>query len=297
MRRAAVASAAASGHPDALTRVVELTVDPDPRVAAAAEAAARRLVADPPALSFRLLGGFELRRGSWRVEDSAWERRVATRLVRLLLCRGEAVTEDELFEAFWPERPATSARRGLQVAISSARLVLDPPGAGAGRLEAGERTYRLRLREGDSVDAFDFMFAADAALGAEPANRGAALAAAVALWGGEPLPEERYSDWAIPFRERLSDRYVEVLAALSDAHAAAGDTLAASDAARRMVEADPLNESAHARLIAAYARAGRRGHALRQFLACRRALVTGLGVEPGEEIAALHRRVLAGEPV
>jgi DNA-binding SARP family transcriptional activator len=47
----------------------------------------------------------------------------------------------------------------------------------------------------------------------------------------------------------------------------------------------------------AYARSGRRGHALRQFLACRRALVDGLGVEPAEETAALQRRILAGEPV
>lgn len=297
VRRAAVIAAGSSGHPDALVRVGELAGDPDARVAAAARAAGERLRVKPPPLSFRVLGGFELRRGSWRVEDSAWERRVAARLVRLLLCRGEAVPEDELFEAFWPDKPATSARRGLQVAISSARAVLDPPGAVPGRLEAGERTYRLRLRESDRVDAFDFMTAAYAALEAPAADRRTALSAAAALWGGEPLPEERYADWAIPFRERLSDTYVEVLAALSDAHAAGGDAAAAADAARRMVEADPLNEGAHARLIAAYARAGRRGHALRQFLACRRALVTGLGVEPGDEIAALHRRVLAGEAV
>ena len=88
-----------------------------------------------------------------------------------------------------------------------------------------------------------------------------------------------------------------MLAALSDEHAAAGDHLAAADAARRFVELDPLHEGAHRRLIAAYARAGRRGHALRQFLACRRALVGELGVEPDAETVALQRRVLAGEPV
>ena len=107
------------------------------------------------------------------------------------------------------------------------------------------------------------------ALQAPATERRAALAAAASLWGGEPLPQERYSDWAVAWRERLTDRYAEVLAALSDEHAAAGDHLAAADAARRFVELDPLHEGAHRRLIAAYARAGRRGHALRQFLACR----------------------------
>jgi DNA-binding SARP family transcriptional activator len=143
----------------------------------------------------------------------------------------------------------------------------------------------------------EFERAADAALAADAANRRSALRAAAALWGGEPLPEERYAEWAAPWRERLIDRYGEVLTALSDAHEQAEDRLSALEVARQLVELDPLNEAAHRRLIVAFARSGRRGHALRQFLACRRALVTELGVEPAEETAALQRRVLAGERV
>jgi DNA-binding SARP family transcriptional activator len=93
------------------------------------------------------------------------------------------------------------------------------------------------------------------------------------------------------------DQYADLLAALADAHADAGDHMAGARAARRLVDLDPLNEAAHRRLIAAYARTGRRGHALRQFLACRRALVAELGVEPGAETAELQRRVLAGDTV
>jgi DNA-binding SARP family transcriptional activator len=298
VRRAALVAAVAAGHPDGLDRLPELADDPAPDVAAAARAAAERLRRDPPALAIRLLGGFEVRRGGWVVDDTAWERRVAQRLVRLLLCRGdEAATEDDLFEAFWADKPASSARRGLQVAVSAARAVLDPPGAETSRLESVERSYRLNLREGDRVDAHEFERGAAAALAATGADRLAALASADALWAGEPLPEERYSDWAIPWRERLVDRYADLLAALVDAHAATGDHTASARAARHMVELDPLNEAAHRRLMAAYARTGRRGHALRQFLACRRALVAELGVEPGVETVELQRRVLAGDPV
>src|SRR6476660_5124526 len=63
VRRAALLAAVVAGHPDA-----------------------ERLRRDPPALAIRLLGGFEVRRGGWVVDDAAWERRVAQRLVRLLLC-------------------------------------------------------------------------------------------------------------------------------------------------------------------------------------------------------------------
>ena len=298
VRRAALLAAVAAGHPEGIERLSELEHDRDSGVAAAARAAADRLRRDPPPLAFRLFGVFELRRGAWVVDDAEWERRVAARLVRLLLCRvGEPVTEDELMEAFWPDKPAAAARRSLQVAVSAARGVLDTPGAESSRLVAGEHSYRLSLAGADSVDAYEFERAAAAALGTAGAGRRPALLAAAALWGGEPLPEERYVDWAVPWRERLIDRHAEVLAALIDVHADAGDLVAAADVARRLVDLDPVNEAAHRQLIVAYARAGKRGHALRQYLACRRALVAELGVEPGEETAALQRRVLAGERV
>jgi LuxR family transcriptional regulator, maltose regulon positive regulatory protein len=298
VRRAVLLAALAAGRPGGVERAAELANDPDPAVATAARAVTERIAREPPPLAFRLLGGFELRRGAWVVDDNRWERRIAQRLVRFMLCRdGGPVLEDDLIEAFWPEKTASAARRSLQVAISAARSVLDVPGATESRLVSSERTYRLRLRRSDVVDAREFERAADAGLAADGSRRRSALAAAAALWGGEPLPEERYTDWAIPWRERMIDRNRQVLSALADAHAGAGEPAAAVEVARRLVELDPLDEAAHQRLIVAFARAGRRGHALRQFLACRRALVTSLGVEPSEETTALQRRLLAGSPV
>src|SRR5207237_1296084 len=88
VRRAALLGAVAAGHPEGLARVSELLRDPDAKVADSARVAMDRLNHNPPALSFRLLGRFELRRGTWLVDDAAWERRVAQRVIRLLLCRG-----------------------------------------------------------------------------------------------------------------------------------------------------------------------------------------------------------------
>jgi DNA-binding SARP family transcriptional activator len=101
----------------------------------------------------------------------------------------------------------------------------------------------------------------------------------------------------VAWRERLVDRYIEVLAGLAEAFTAAGDYAAAIEAAREVVALDPANESAHRDLMAAYARAGRTGHALRQFLECRRALVDELGIEPSDETSRLQARILAGEPL
>jgi DNA-binding SARP family transcriptional activator len=297
VRRRAATSLAASGRPEVLARLSQLGADPDPQVAAAAAAIRARLTADPPGLSFQVFGGFAVRRGSWRPDDATWERRIAQRLVRFLLThRGSAASEDELIEAFWPDKSVQAARHSLHVALSSARGVLEVPGA-ASVIVAAERAYRLRLRPRDSVDVDVFERAADAALAAPADERLELLERAESLWGGEPLPEERYSDWAIPWREALHDRYGAVLDALVHAYLHRGELGGAIEAGRELVALDELNEAAHRTLMRSYARAGRRAPALRQYLECRRLLVAELGIEPAVETSDLQRRILAGEAV
>jgi DNA-binding SARP family transcriptional activator/tetratricopeptide (TPR) repeat protein len=297
-RAAAIGPAAASGHPVALARVRDLASDPDPAVRAAAEATAERLAQSPPALSFRVFGRFGVRRGQWEIGDGDWERPMVARVVRFLLVNRErSVPEDELFEAFWPDREAAAARRSLQVTVSAARAVLDVPGAPS-VLETGSRMYRLRLPASARIDADEFERLARAALAEPPGpRRRTALERADAAWAGEPLPEERYAAWAVVYRERLLDLRRELLRALIAAAERADDSAAAIHAARDLARLDPLDEGARRELIAAYARAGRRADALREFMELRRALVDELGLEPDAETAALHARVLAGEPV
>ena len=297
VRRAAVAPAAVSGHRALIPKLAELADDPDPEVASAARAATERLRAHPPALAITVLGGFALRRGSWEVEDSAWDRRVAERLVHYLLVkRGSLVPDDLLLEAFWPDTPHESAKRGLKVAVSCARAVLDVPDAPSA-IVSTQGTLGLRLREGDSVDADLFEHAAGEGLAGGGADRRTLLERAAVLWTGEPLPEERYAEWASAWRESLIARYADVLRGLVAACHDDGDHAAATQAARSLVEVDPLDEGAHRDLIRAYARSGRRAHALRQYLECRRRLIDELGMEPGQETSDLQRRILAGEPV
>jgi DNA-binding SARP family transcriptional activator len=286
-----------SGHRGLVPALAALADDPDPGVASAARAATERLRAHPPPLVIRVLGGFALRRGSWDVDDAAWDRRVAQRVVHYLLVkRGSLVPDDLLLEAFWPDTAQESARRSLKVAVSCARAVLDVPDAPS-VITSTQGTLGLRLRDSDSVDVDLFEHAAGQGLAARGGERRRLLEHAAALWTGEPLPEERYADWAIAWRESLIARYADVLRGLVAACHEDGDHPAATQAARSLVEVDGLDESAHRDLITAYARSGRRAHALRQYLECRRRLVDELGMEPSHETSDLQRRVLAGEPV
>jgi DNA-binding SARP family transcriptional activator len=247
----------------------------------------------PEPQAYQLLGGFAIRRAGVRVPDTAWERPMAARLVRFLLVhRGGAVPEDVLLDAFWPGRAPAAARRCLAVAASQAHKVLDGRAAGVEpALRVSERTYQLVLRPGDAVDAEDFELAA---AGACAAGGRAALVAAARRWAGEPLPEDRYADWAAGWRGRLLERYREVLAALAGAELRAGDAPAALRSAARLLALDPLDESAHRLAMRAYAIAGRRARALEQYWACRTLLVERAGLEPSLETTTLQLEILAG---
>ena len=242
------------------------------------------------ALEYRVLGGFSLLRDGRPVEPGAWERPMAARVVRFLLVVRGSAPEDALLEAFWRDRDPVAGRRCLAVCLSRCRAVLGP-----GAIAAGERAYRLVLRPCDSVDSDKFEEAAAAALDSRPgSSRVAALEQAAALWHGEPLPEDRYADWSHEWRDGLTDRHREVLAALADAHAEAGQHDASLRAAHRMLASDPLDEGAHRRVMAEYAALGRRNRALEQYRRCRRELIEAVGIEPAERTAALHARILAG---
>jgi DNA-binding SARP family transcriptional activator len=281
-----------------IARLAELEKDGDDQVAAAATATREHLRSRPPSLRFEMLGGFRVRRAGWELDEAAWKRPMASRVVRFLLIQDEGgVPEDALFDAFWSDRDADTARQHLAQAVSRARRVLDLPGAEQSVIEAKERTYRLRLRERDSVDARLFETAAAAALAKQDRGRQAALETAVALWTGEPLPEDLYAPWSFAWRDRLVQTYAHVLSALVESYEASGDNHDAIRAANRLLEINPLNERAHCQLMLAYARTGQKSQALRQYLECRRALVSDLGVEPSAEASALQARILAGDPV
>jgi DNA-binding SARP family transcriptional activator len=223
---------------------------------------------------------------------------MAARVVRFLLINNEgAVPEDVLFDAFWSDRRGDAARQHLAVAVSRARKVLDLPGAEHSVIEARERTYRLRLNARDNVDVAEFEQAAATALATPGPDRQRALERAAELWTGEPLPEDRYATWSLPWRARVTEHYAQVLGALVDASQAAGRHHDAIRAGQALLAVDPLDEAAHRRLMIAYARTGRTGHALRQFLECRHTLVTELGIEPSAQTSAVQARILAGEPV
>ena len=145
-----------------------------------------------------------------------------------------------------------SARRSLQVALSRARSARARCARHRERIEVTDRVYHLRLRPGDSVDA-EIRDHRPGAL-AEPGSVAAGpLELAASLWGGEPLPEERYSDWALGWRECLTISTPRCSPHWPTSTSTAG-TWSSRGGGLASCRARPGHEGAHRRLMVTYAR-------------------------------------------
>jgi DNA-binding SARP family transcriptional activator len=96
-----------------------------------------------------------------------------------------------------------------------------------------------------------------------------------------------YDDWILLERERLRQRLLHALEALSRAHRAAGRCALAVEAALMAVSAEPLRESAQRELIASHLAEGNVSEGRRGYDSYRRRLRREIGVEPHPDLAAM----------
>jgi DNA-binding SARP family transcriptional activator len=96
-----------------------------------------------------------------------------------------------------------------------------------------------------------------------------------------------YDDWALAERERIRQRLLHALEALSGRFTSLGRFADAVDAALLAVSAEPLRESAQRTLIEAHVGEGNLTEARRSFLAYRALVRRELGVDPSNELLAI----------
>jgi ATP/maltotriose-dependent transcriptional regulator MalT/DNA-binding SARP family transcriptional activator len=276
--------------------------DPDPAVRQAAECAQLRLRERPrPPVHILCLGGFAVQRPDTLLPDLAFTRRKARTLLAALVAAGGPVSRDVLLEQLWPQLAPDRALAALHTTLHDLRRSLQSGlGPTAAELVASEgERYRLALRDDDQEDAAEFLALA-AALAAESAgpraepggDRLQRAQAAEARYTGPFLPEWPYEGWAEPRRRTVARAHRDVLRIAAEELMAAGSPAAAVGRYEQLVELEPEREGGHRALMRAYARAGERALALRQYHACRALLRESLGVDPSPATQQLYASLL-----
>jgi predicted ATPase len=141
------------------------------------------------------------------------------------------------------------------------------------------------------VDLFESELARAESL--PPSPRREALRSALSLWRGDLLADEPYADWPVARRETLHRSRERTTLHLASLDRDAGEPLATVSLLEGLLGADNSLEEAHRALIYAYAAAGQREQALRQYERCREALRQDLGVEPSPETRKLVGEIRA----
>ncbi|MFC8617715.1 BTAD domain-containing putative transcriptional regulator [Micromonospora purpureochromogenes] len=222
-------------------------------------------------------------------------------LAVLLLAAGRAVPTGQIVDAVWPEDPPANGPNVVQKYVAGLRRVLEPdrsprtPGQVLTLTEAG---YRLRVPP-EAVDAIRFERSVHRARGlraeGRPVDAVAELRAATELWRGEPL-----AGLPGPLFDSARHRLVELRAAALETRAELelelGRHRELIGELVELVAEFPLRERLRHQLMLALYRSGRQAEALAAYREIGDLLREEYGIEPGNALQELHRRILRSDP-
>ncbi|QLY27566.1 AfsR/SARP family transcriptional regulator [Nocardia huaxiensis] len=248
-------------------------------------------------MRFSVLGEVRAWRGDTPLDLGPPQRRAV--LAALLLREGKAVTAAELVEGIWGEDPVLRAIPALRTHVAKLRRELEPErtmrGPSALLVSIGDG-YALRVPPGcTDIDTVADHVAEAARLRLDdPVKARDTLVTALGHWQGAAL-----GGLPGPYAERQRARIEQWrLAILEDRLALDIETGRTTEAVTELgplIQEHPLRERFRALLMTALYHCGRQADALEEYARARRALVDGIGVEPGPELAAVHTRILRGD--
>ena len=237
-----------------------------------------------------ILGPLEVRVGFGEPVEVVGPR-LCRLLVRLALDPDRVVLASQLVDAVWDEEPPAAAANALQSLVSRLRRLLPD------LIESHPAGYRLAL-DAEAVDAVRFETLALAGreeLRRDPRRAASMLREALALWRGPALADAAGAGFAAAARARLEELRLGALEDRVEADLASGgdDRLVAE--LGELVTAHPPRERLCGQLMRALSRAGRQADALAAYERLRARLAEELGIDPSEELQAVHVAVLRGE--
>ncbi|WP_306370727.1 BTAD domain-containing putative transcriptional regulator, partial [Nocardiopsis sp. CC223A] len=247
-------------------------------------------------MHFRLLGPLAVETADGRPVRVP-ELKVRRLLAVLLTGEGRAVPADRLIDGLWGDAPPARPLPALRAKASQLRRALAEAEPGGRDLVVSVPSgYRIAAGPGDT-DAGRFRrLLEQARTAADPRLRSVLLSDALALWRGPALADFADEPFARPVAAHLEEQRLAALEEhaqtrldLGEHHLLVGDLAA-------LVDEHPLRERARALHMLALYRSGRGPEALAGYAEAAHRLRGELGVDPGAELASLHRRILARDP-
>ena len=262
----------------------------------------RRLIPEKPPLHLEnwpwplkmvTLGRFELFVEGQPIKFSRKTQKKPLLLLKAIIALGgKNIDEERLSDILWPEADGDQAYSALTTTLSRLRRFL---GEKALEVQAGRVSLRLHYCWVD-VWAFEHLIkkADDFWRGNHSADsKDKALqwmGKAVDLYQGPFLADEGSElFWALPFRERLKNRFLFLIEKLGRSLEQTGQWEQAIAHYQKGLEVDNLAEEIYRRLMACYGRLGETVKAIQVYQRLNNTLSSVLGVEPSPKTEAQYR--------
>lgn len=238
-------------------------------------------------MEFRLLGAVTaFHRGS---QLDLGRRQERCLLGLLLLEPNRIVAVDRLLELLWDNSPHPTAKKTLQTYVARLRASLAPLDIKIANRGGG---YLIQV-DPMTVDVHRFTAQVGLARGIpEHRSRAIAFRTALELWRGPLLGDVAGAELSSRLGLGLAELRLSAIESQLDAELAAGDHEQVLAPLTDLLASHPTRERVAELLMVALSHSGRTADALSVFRSLRRTLVTELGLEPGPQLQALHRRLL-----
>lgn len=219
--------------------------------------------------------------------------KVRALLAYLALEAGRTHERASLIGLLWPEMPQAKALNNLSRALNLLRRPLhDQAGA---YLSINRQAIRFKPDSDFWLDVAEFEKNVGTNAGIPQLQK------AVALYRGEflsgfTLPDApAFEEWLLFRRERLYQQMLSALAQLTAHSLEVENYEQAQRQARRQLELDAWQETAHRQLMQALVLAGERNAALAQYKVCCQILAEALGMAPEPKTTLLYEQIKSGE--
>ncbi|MGN2638358.1 AfsR/SARP family transcriptional regulator [Nocardia takedensis] len=224
-------------------------------------------------------------------------RKVATLLATLLVRADQVISLDELISELWLDRPPRRVGATLHVYISQLRKLLKQPDRPESPIITRSSGYMLRL-ENDRIDVQDMRRLMQEGYNFARAGKHQVaaryFAEALNLWRAPALSELRDGPILQNVTNWLDGVEIECAEMLNHAELVLGQYNTVAGRLHQLVAEHPLNEAFAGQYMFALTRSGRRAAALEVYRNIRNTLNRELGLEPGEELQAIHKEALDG---
>ncbi len=255
----------------------------------------------PAPVRIQVLGPLVVTVAGEAVDVKALKKRKSGQLLTLLIAEEGPVPRERIMDRLWPDLEPGAADTSLRVTLHHLRRLLEPYLGGKSKsryiqTEGGLMWFSRQPEVQIDIDYFreGLANAEEARASGDAVRASLRYEAACKLYNGDLAADEPYA--LDDIRDAWRTRYTDALDWLGQYYwHEVQDISKALITYQRRLAVDVSNEPAHQALMRLYLESGQVGRARQQYLTCKEALATQLGVEPSRTTESIHQVAISME--